>query len=483
MLIEVQISPDGVYEWQHRLLKRLASRGHGVTLTAGTAAEPWPASLDLLLRLESVVYGAAPGMVRVTRDVTQFGGDPAQADLCIDLTGAARPLALSPCWEGQTSLAGAISALLADRSPQLSVVQRMSGDRAEVLARGVAALPEKGVFGAGLRRACERMGDLLLQAVRDKERVVAATVSPTASTTLAKPAHINAFAPVAFGLNSLTAKIVDRLTRLATTAPQWRTAWRQTSLNTLETLAWGVTAFAILPDDGKRYFADPFGFHHDGVTHVFCEEYPYATGRGIISASTLSAAGASQPRPVLECDCHLSYPMIFEDAGTIYMIPETSQKRTLELWRAERVPDRWVRQAVLLEGVEASDATILRHEGRWWIFASVHDEGASSWDALGLFYADALEGPWRAHPGNPVLIDAGAARPAGHMISKRGKIFRPAQNCLRRYGAGLALAEVERLDLDGYRQTTLAELAPPLNALGAHTLNSAGGFELIDIFS
>ena len=43
------------------------------------------------------------------------------------------------------------------------------------------------------------------------------------------------------------------------------------------------------------------------IAHVFCEEVPFATGKGIISQFTIDAAGrASSPRPVLERAYHLS---------------------------------------------------------------------------------------------------------------------------------------------------------------------------------
>ena len=39
------------------------------------------------------------------------------------------------------------------------------------------------------------------------------------------------------------------------------------------------------------------------------------------------------------------------------MMPESGQNRTLELYRAERFPDRWTLDRVLISGAEIGDAT------------------------------------------------------------------------------------------------------------------------------
>src|SRR5581483_6764919 len=171
-------------------------------------------------------------------------------------------------------------------------------------------------------------------------------------------------------------------------------------------------------------------------------EYPYATRKGIISLFEIIGGRATNPRPILERPYHLSYPFVFRHGAEIYMIPETSSVGRIELYRAETFPDRWAFERVLVENVIASDATLATWHGRDWLVASVAGDGASTWDALGLFYADDLMGKWNPHPPNPVLIDAGAARPGGAMKAMKGRLRRVAQDCRRLYGGGIALADV-----------------------------------------
>jgi hypothetical protein len=63
--------------------------------------------------------------------------------------------------------------------------------------------------------------------------------------------------------------------------------------------------------------------------------------------------------------------------------------------------------------------------------------------------------------------------------------LRIAQDCRGGYGAGVTLARVDRLDLEGYAQTPLARIGPPpaWNARGLHTIDSGAGYKVIDCFS
>jgi hypothetical protein len=165
------------------------------------------------------------------------------------------------------------------------------------------------------------------------------------------------------------------------------------------------------------------------------------------------------------------------------MIPETSSAGRIELYRADPFPDRWTFERVLVDDVIASDATLVTWQGRDWLFASIAGDGASTWDGLGLFYASDLFDEWEPHPLNPVLIDAGTARPGGAMVVQDGRLRRVAQDCREGYGGGIVLADVGELDPENYSQTVRTTLAPPAGsgAVGVHTLNWAGEVEAIDL--
>lgn len=238
----------------------------------------------------------------------------------------------------------------------------------------------------------------------------------------------------------------------------------------------------LLPDDGHHFYADPFPFTHGDSTWLFVEDFDHRLGRGVISVVDFDRTGpVGSPRPVLEHEVHLSYPFVLEDQGELWMIPETSAAGTVELYRATRFPDTWTREAILLRDVVASDVTCFRHDHRWWMTATVRRGGSYS-DALHVWHADRLQGPWHPHRNNPVLIDISSARPAGRVVRRDGRLVRPAQDGTRGYGSAIALAEIERLDEASFQQRVVARLTPGERWPGhrLHTLNRAGRLECID---
>ena len=237
-----------------------------------------------------------------------------------------------------------------------------------------------------------------------------------------------------------------------------------------------------MPDDGSRFYADPFPIEHHGRLYLFVEEYPHATRKGIIAAVPFGPAGPEgRPEPVLELPHHLSYPFVFARDGEVWMVPESCAAETIELYRATRFPGGWVRETILVAGVAASDATLVEHGGGWWLFATVRDGGSTS-DALHLWSASDFRGPWTPHPRNPVLIDNASARPAGRIVTRDGVLWRPVQDCRDAYGGALGLARILELDTQRFDQRVEATVRPGREWPGhlLHTVNSAGGFEFID---
>jgi hypothetical protein len=248
--------------------------------------------------------------------------------------------------------------------------------------------------------------------------------------------------------------------------------------------AWGSDRFIALPGDDSGFQADPMPFEWNGRTYLFFESFPYATRKGVIALCELDEEGVPlPPRTVLEQPFHLSYPVLIPHDGEIYMMPEMGASGRLQLFRADPFPDRWVPDRTLIEGCSLADATPVFHDGRWWLFAALYGDGGSTWDQLALFHAPDLLGPWVPHDSNPVLIDAGSARPAGAMWHEDGALMRVTQDCRSGYGKGLAICRVDRLDALGYAQSVVARLAAPQGSTadGTHTLNRSGGLEVIDL--
>jgi len=273
--------------------------------------------------------------------------------------------------------------------------------------------------------------------------------------------------------------------RLAFDRP-WRIRVRQRS----EDPAAGWSATPAVPAvrwrEGHLY-ADPMLFEREGRHHLFCEDLAPGSNRAAISHVELHATNAyGPPRPVLQADHHLSYPFVFAHGGEVFMIPESSAERRVELYRAERFPDSWTLEAVLLDGVIASDATVLEHDGRLWMFACVTEPGATLLDELHLFCAERLAGPWRAHPLNPIVSDVACARPAGAIQRWGGRLVRPGQDCSRRYGGAVSFREIDVLSEREYAEHEIARIDPAgagRRTRAVHTYSADGAYEAIDLRS
>jgi hypothetical protein len=241
----------------------------------------------------------------------------------------------------------------------------------------------------------------------------------------------------------------------------------------------------IPPPD--RYWADPFVVRREGRYFLFFEELLHRAEHGRISVLELDEKGRpahETPAVALQRPYHLSYPFLFEYEGELFMIPETSENRTIECYRCVELPERWELHATLMEGVTAVDATLHQHGESWWLFVNIEpNPGASTWDELHLFHADRPFGTeWRPHPQNPIVSDVRRARPAGALFEHAGRLYRPAQDCGRVYGYGLRFHEVLRMDETEYEEREVAFAEPNFapHILGIHTFNRAHRLTVID---
>jgi hypothetical protein len=233
-----------------------------------------------------------------------------------------------------------------------------------------------------------------------------------------------------------------------------------------------------------RFWADPCVVSHEGKVYLFVEELLYREKKGHLAVMERLEDGSwSAPKKILAGEHHLSHPHVFQYQNVWYLIPESVERRTIELYRCERFPDTWVFDRVLRDDLEAVDATVWNDEHGWWMFANVRQNpGASTWDELFLFFADTPLGPWSVHPQSPIVSDARRARPGGSIFSMNGSVYRPAQDCSGGYGSGLRLQRVLQLTRETYLEED-AELILPTwekGLTGVHTMSHLDTLTVLD---
>jgi hypothetical protein len=250
-----------------------------------------------------------------------------------------------------------------------------------------------------------------------------------------------------------------------------------------------LEGFALhwLPESGAlAYTADPFGFWHEGVLHVFFEHFDYRTAHGTIGVHVLDAAmRVVETRIVLREAWHLSYPAVFAWEGDLWMLPEACGSGTATLYRAVDFPFRWEPAVRLALDAVPIDATPLRWQDRWWLFYAPAGTPAERLTHLHAAWADRLEGPWTPHPANPLVVDPQGARPAGLPFVLDGKLVLPIQDCRLSYGSGLRLLTIDTLDESRFSAQSGPLVGPPSGAgaygAGCHTLVAAGPVTLVDV--
>jgi O-antigen/teichoic acid export membrane protein len=244
------------------------------------------------------------------------------------------------------------------------------------------------------------------------------------------------------------------------------------------------TAAAVtwLPRRPGTYAADPFGLEREGGVDVFFEEYDQRHGRGTIAHVRVAPGGvASSPETIIDPGCHSSYPFLLCADGETWLIPETADLREVRLYRAVELPLRWELAGRLLTGEPVSDPTVIFHGDRWWLFGTSRGRGVNS--ALRLWHAPALTGPWTPHRDDPVKIDPASSRPAGTPFVHAGSLYRPGQDCSRRYGGRVVVNRIDILTPERFAETPTAVVGP-FAALGypagLHTLSRVGRRTLVD---
>ncbi len=237
------------------------------------------------------------------------------------------------------------------------------------------------------------------------------------------------------------------------------------------------------PPEG-RYWADPIAVEHQGRYFIFFEEAITATDSGgrVMAIEVFENAEPGAVRVVIERPYHMSYPFVFDWNGVLYMLPETAERGTLELYRCESFPFKWSLDRVLLEDIRAFDATLFLQNDRWWMFVSIGEPGASSDDELHLFWSTTPFGPWTAHRRNPVVSDVRCARPAGPLFSSDGQLYRPSQDCSVAYGHSIVINRVDVLDEHAYQETPVDRIAPGWrdDILRVHTIGATKRLRVVD---
>lgn len=239
-----------------------------------------------------------------------------------------------------------------------------------------------------------------------------------------------------------------------------------------------------MPKD--EFWADPFLFEKEGTDYVFFENYSYKTNRGKISCGVIDGEELIDIVDVLDVDYHLSFPFIFEENGAIFLMPETSENKRLEIYKAVEFPTKWELFTTAFEGEMVADAFFYDDaENQKWLFVNKQAAETSPMNSeLFIYKTDSIKlDNLQPHAQNPVLIDARVARNGGSIFVQEDKLYRPSQrNTDGIYGRSLNINRIKKLTIDEYEEENVRIFEPNFdkNLMATHHLHQTEERFVID---
>lgn len=256
---------------------------------------------------------------------------------------------------------------------------------------------------------------------------------------------------------------------------QWIVGYKNINENT----------WKYLDISSEKMQADPFIVFENGKYFIFYEELYFEKNKGYISVGELDLEKNRliNQRIILEKDYHLSYPFVFKENNIWYMIPESSQNKTVDLYEAERFPYEWKLKKTLLKNIETVDSTFIKKYNIWYLFTNEKQLGISPNDELSIYYSeDFLNKEFKKLFLNPIISDVSCARMGGKFFLKNNKIYRISQDCSKRYGYRVNINEILEIDKNNYKEQKIEVLKHPKNKkiIGMHTYNFSNEIEVAD---
>lgn len=134
-------------------------------------------------------------------------------------------------------------------------------------------------------------------------------------------------------------------------------------------------SFISVPNNHDYWFADPLFFKKDEDNiYIFCEAFARKEQKGKLGYFFLDNGVASNFKLIIDEDYHMSFPTVFKYDGCYYMIPESGENLSLDLYKAKIFPDEWVKVKSLIKGCNYVDPTIVEISGRIFLFVYVDKE-------------------------------------------------------------------------------------------------------------
>lgn len=246
-------------------------------------------------------------------------------------------------------------------------------------------------------------------------------------------------------------------------------------------------SFKWMPlNDYSKSIADPFLFRSkEGLLNIIYEDFSMIDPNkyGTLKMFTLNEDfDIIATQKILDTQSHISYPFVFKENGTTYIIPESRKRNKVSSYEYNFDTNTLKNEKVLIDNCPLLDSSILKYHDKYWLFATLGDT-LFDHSKLYIYYADNLHGPYTAHPKNPVKFSLKSSRPAGNFIMVDGEIYRPSQNCEIHYGESITINRITELSENEFSEEPYFTIKPENNDKfnsGVHTINCIEDIIVVD---
>lgn len=237
----------------------------------------------------------------------------------------------------------------------------------------------------------------------------------------------------------------------------------------------------ILKDRTNRFwYADPFVYEKDDHSYLFYEKYNRKKCVGSIACREILDNTFGEEIDLLT-GSHFSFPNVFSYNDQIFMIPETSERNTLEIYKCIEFPQKWELFKVIKKNVQYADSIVWKKNEKFIEFlTSKTDKSTCNVQQL-LIHCDShfniiseLVYKDYSEYGN---------RNAGRIIEINNKKIRVGQDCRDNiYGRGIVKYIVDdQLNEIELNYQEVSDFLPNTYYTGIHTLNVNDKFIVIDL--
>lgn len=237
--------------------------------------------------------------------------------------------------------------------------------------------------------------------------------------------------------------------------------------------------YTLIEAPAGTWVADPLLWEEKGEHYLFVELFDKKQDKAGIAYYKFIDGKPIFQKQIIEEPYHLSYPCIFSWKGNVFMIPESAAGKTLDLYKAEHFPDKWIKEDNLIHDEKYVDTTVVEKDGS--LFAMGYHRIEKGW-GLTLFLLDMDHR--KLIKITEKMFSENNGRPAGYIL--HNELLRPAQDCSQVYGESIIWYQIDLLNSTGFQEHVVTKMqVKDISGCGSpdriHTYSQDSKYAVVDL--